>query len=194
MSTVIDHIKDKLTIVEALELYSDVKLRKYHSHKKQFNICCPLHIDKTPSFTVYKDSNRWKCWAGCGGGDVINLVSKLLNISNKEAINMLRKQLGIKQNYSRSEYIKRKDSKAILQGFEQTKTEISTILLDTRSLFNKVIKQVKSFNEIDQLIEVYHAKPLIEKYLEELESNDFEIQIATVKYLMPLLRRRKNVG
>jgi 5S rRNA maturation endonuclease (ribonuclease M5) len=35
---------------------------------------CPFHADKNPSFSV-KDGH-WKCWAGCGGGDVIDLLAK----------------------------------------------------------------------------------------------------------------------
>lgn len=35
---------------------------------------CPFHDDKTPSFTV-KDG-RWSCWAGCGKGDVVDLLAK----------------------------------------------------------------------------------------------------------------------
>lgn len=49
--------------------------------------CCPFHKEKTPSFTYYRKDNRWWCYGACGeGGDVIDLVMKLNNVSLPEAI------------------------------------------------------------------------------------------------------------
>lgn len=36
---------------------------------------CPFHDDRTPSFSI-KDGH-WKCFAGCGSGDVVELLAKL---------------------------------------------------------------------------------------------------------------------
>jgi hypothetical protein len=33
---------------------------------------CPLHDDHHPSFAVNNEGNYWKCFAGCGGGSVID--------------------------------------------------------------------------------------------------------------------------
>ena len=33
---------------------------------------CPFHEDKHKSFGVHKDGNYWHCFAGCGGGSVID--------------------------------------------------------------------------------------------------------------------------
>lgn len=40
---------------------------------------CPLgHTDKTPSFKIYKNQNRWHCFGACGeGGDTVDLYMKL---------------------------------------------------------------------------------------------------------------------
>ena len=36
---------------------------------------CPLHKEKTPSFYIYSDSQKWHCFGACGqGGDVVDLV------------------------------------------------------------------------------------------------------------------------
>jgi hypothetical protein len=29
---------------------------------------CPFHDDRHPSFSFNVDEDRWKCFAGCGGG------------------------------------------------------------------------------------------------------------------------------
>ncbi|MEH7308240.1 CHC2 zinc finger domain-containing protein [Neobacillus drentensis] len=184
--SIIDEIKNRLTIVEAIELYTNANLSKAETTKKQFNISCLWHNDKTPSLTIYTKSNKWKCQAGCGSGDVFNLVSKALDISNKEAILMLQKQLGLKNVAPSVEYSLQQNDRKILRGFKETKEKIVLELLHHRNLFNLAMKQVVSFEDIDRLTEVYHFKPLIEKYLEELNSNDFEIQLAAVKYLKPL--------
>lgn len=50
---------------------------------------CPFHEDKSPSFSIYTDRNgveRWRCHAGCGGGDVIDLVAKLQNTTSGRLI------------------------------------------------------------------------------------------------------------
>ncbi len=49
---------------------------------------CPLHKDKTPSLHLY-GNNRWKCFSCGRGGDVIDLVAAMDNISISDAINKL---------------------------------------------------------------------------------------------------------
>jgi len=62
------------------------KLRKTG---KTFIGLCPLHQERTPSFTVYLESNSWHCY-GCGiGGDTINLVRELQGLSFLEAVRYL---------------------------------------------------------------------------------------------------------
>lgn len=42
---------------------------------------CPFHEDKTPSLTVYKQTNSWYCWPCNEGGDVIKLYMKLHDVN-----------------------------------------------------------------------------------------------------------------
>ena len=40
--------------------------------------CCPLHKERTASFYVYEDTQRWRCFGACAtGGDVIDLLAAL---------------------------------------------------------------------------------------------------------------------
>lgn len=39
--------------------------------------CCLFHEDKEPSMSVNVDKQTWHCFAGCGGGSVIDLLAKL---------------------------------------------------------------------------------------------------------------------
>ena len=54
----------------------------------QFVCLCPLHAEKTPSFTIYSDG-RYYCF-GCGGhGDIMDLCAKLDGLSLTEAADKL---------------------------------------------------------------------------------------------------------
>lgn len=68
MSDAAREIKSKFTIAGLLES---------RGHALKSNACrCPFHDDKTPSFTVDREGKLWNCHAGCGGGDVVNLMAR----------------------------------------------------------------------------------------------------------------------
>jgi hypothetical protein len=47
---------------------------------------CPLHQEKTPSFFVFQDRGRWRCF-GCGeGGDAIDFIRKSRGCGFREAL------------------------------------------------------------------------------------------------------------
>lgn len=50
-----------------------------------YDCCCPIHHDKTPSFSIHKESGLWICRSACGSGNIITLISKLENCSFSEA-------------------------------------------------------------------------------------------------------------
>ena len=51
--------------------------------------CCPFHSEKTPSFTVFRNTKTFHCF-GCGtGGDVITFVMMIENIDYLSAITKL---------------------------------------------------------------------------------------------------------
>lgn len=52
---------------------------------------CPLHIDKTASLH-YRPNNKWHCFSCSQGGDSIDLIMKMNNVSMKEAINIILKK------------------------------------------------------------------------------------------------------
>lgn len=59
-------------------------------------ICCPLHGENTPSFTIYDHDSSWHCYGACGeGGDAIDFVMKADDIGFKEARDKVTKILGM---------------------------------------------------------------------------------------------------
>ncbi|MEE1011633.1 MAG: DNA primase [Acutalibacteraceae bacterium] len=56
---------------------------------------CPFHNEKTPSFTVYPESNSFYCY-GCGaGGDVITFVRRMENLDYIEAVKSVAQMAGM---------------------------------------------------------------------------------------------------
>ncbi|MDD6021249.1 MAG: DNA primase [Oscillospiraceae bacterium] len=72
---------------------------------------CPFHNEKTPSFTVYPDSQSFYCF-GCGaGGEVISFVRRIENLDYYEAVKSLADRSGISMpddGYDDSLIVKRK--------------------------------------------------------------------------------------
>jgi CHC2 zinc finger len=61
---------------------------------KEFVGCCPLHADKTPSFTVSEAKQVFFCHGCHEGGDVISFIQKLDGLTFPEALRVL----GIESN------------------------------------------------------------------------------------------------
>lgn len=56
---------------------------------------CPFHNEKTPSFTVYPDTQSFYCF-GCGaGGDAVTFVKKIENLDYLDAVKTLAQRAGL---------------------------------------------------------------------------------------------------
>lgn len=56
---------------------------------------CPFHSEKTPSFTVYPESQSFFCFGCSAGGDVITFVRQMENLDYVEAIKFLAQKVGM---------------------------------------------------------------------------------------------------
>ena len=65
--TLSERIKASVTVLEFVSQY--VELKPTASGAVGL---CPFHNDHHPSFGVNTEGNYWNCWAGCGGGSVID--------------------------------------------------------------------------------------------------------------------------
>ena len=89
-SSVIDDIRFRNDIESVISSY--VTLKRAGSNYKGL---CPFHSEKTPSFTVYPETQSFYCF-GCGaGGDVINFVMRTENLDYVSAVETLAKRAGI---------------------------------------------------------------------------------------------------
>ena len=75
-------LKERHPLGDTVEA-SGVRLRGMGRVRQGF---CPFHDEAEGSFTVYADSERWYCF-GCGlGGDVLDFVQRVDNLTLPEAI------------------------------------------------------------------------------------------------------------
>lgn len=102
----IDQIKERLDIVTLIE--KSVRLKKAG---KNYLGLCPFHGEKTPSFIVSPDIQRYKCF-GCGkSGDIFNFTQELENLEFGEVLEKLANEAGV-------ELVKRKENKSISDAID----------------------------------------------------------------------------
>lgn len=65
--------------------------------RKEAKGFCPFHDDNNPSLSVNFETGLWHCFAGCGGGDVLDFYMRLRDIDFPTAIKEIAAMQGIKQ-------------------------------------------------------------------------------------------------
>ena len=56
---------------------------------------CPFHNEKTPSFTVYPNTNSFYCYGCQNGGDVVTFIRNAENLDYIEAVKYLADRSGM---------------------------------------------------------------------------------------------------
>lgn len=88
---VIDEIRDRVDIVKLVSPY--VELTQSGS---RFRARCPFHTERTPSFFVFPEEQRWRCFGACAsGGDAFNFVMRAENLMFPEALRFLARLVGL---------------------------------------------------------------------------------------------------
>ncbi len=87
----IDEIRERIDLV-ALAQRHGVELKK---SGRSFKGLCPFHGEKSPSFYVWPDTRRFKCFGCQAGGDGISFVQRLMGKTFVDTVTDLAKELGI---------------------------------------------------------------------------------------------------
>ena len=86
----IDEVKYRNKIEDVIASY--VNLKRAGSN---YQGLCPFHSEKTPSFTVFPNTETFHCF-GCGaGGDVISFIMRAENLGYPGAVEFLAKRAGL---------------------------------------------------------------------------------------------------
>jgi DNA primase len=89
-------VRDRARIEEIVGSY--VTLRSAGATMKGL---CPFHDEKTPSFQVTPSRGYWYCFGACAeGGDVIDFMRKIDNLTFVEAVERLADRVGIQLRYT----------------------------------------------------------------------------------------------
>lgn len=97
-------IKEAIDLVALIESYVPLKPRG-----RLFVALCPFHQEKSPSFTVYSDSQHYHCF-GCGkNGDVFNFLMEREGLTFREAMETLadRAQISLEGVFGRGQETQR---------------------------------------------------------------------------------------
>ena len=86
----IDSVRERSDIVELIGSY--VTLRRAGSN---YTGLCPFHSERTPSFTVFPDTQSFFCFGCEAGGDAFTFVMRSENLEYPEAVEFLAKWAGI---------------------------------------------------------------------------------------------------
>lgn len=86
----LQELKMKIDIYDIISSYVTLKKRG-----NTYVGLCPFHNEKTPSFTVYPDTQSYYCF-GCGaGGDAVGFTRKIENLDYIDAIKSLAQRAGM---------------------------------------------------------------------------------------------------
>ncbi|MCC9602718.1 DNA primase [Stieleria sp. JC731] len=92
---------------------------------------CPWHDDRSPSLTVNKERQTWKCWVCDIGGDVFSFVMKREGVDFITALKMLADEAGIEYQVGPKAEPGSKDDKSTLLAAVQLVCKAYYDLLDS---------------------------------------------------------------
>lgn len=107
----------ELAIEDVVGQYVDIKKNKALS---------PFTEEKTPSFSIHPAKNIYKCFSSGKGGDGINFIMELKNLTFLEAVEELAKSHGIAVEYQENNFTA--EQKAAAQQERERKESISALL------------------------------------------------------------------
>jgi hypothetical protein len=204
------------TIKEVLPI-TDILLSYGVEVKKQNKAICPLHSEKSPSFTIYPKTNSWHCF-GCGvGGSAIDFVMAYCGLDSLEAAKKLDMDFNLglfdykptleERHKLKEQQAQREAEKGLTKAFEGFINKAFDLLCDYLHLLHdwKITHAPKSLTEWDNVnalfVEACHQLDYIEHLTDFLLNADIDEQISFYqthrKELLNIakrIRQHKNSG
>ena len=175
----IDRILDAAQIVDVVSEF--VTLRK---RGVNYVGLCPFHNEKTPSFTVYPDTQSFYCF-GCGAtGDVIDFVSRLRGIGSKEAAILLAQDFAIPYEDGTGKMSKPRQQNTDEQNYQHMERYCFRVMLDYYRLLCRwkedYAPQTPEDGYHPHFVEALQKLSLIAYLLDELLGGDMQARASVV--------------
>ncbi len=131
---------------------------------------CPFHDEKTPSFAINPERQRFCCF-GCGEkGDVITFVQRRHDLNFKEALIYLGLDGDIKATKVDRQRETRK--RQLLRNFETWRRQRYMELCQTHRLCLDKTADIRTMEDLDRAADAYHMLPGIVYELDTLQFGD----------------------
>ena len=175
--TIYENIKAAISVKQAAEHYG-LKVNRSGM------TCCPFHNDRHPSLKLNED--YFFCF-GCGAkGDVIDLVAKLFNLSNHEAVQKLAADFGLDPKPPTAAVMV-KPKRPYIRQFREDEMLCFRVLTDYLHLLEdwKVRYAPKTPDEPydDRFVEACQMLDYIEDLTDILTFAELEVRVKTVDML-----------
>ncbi|MFH0813128.1 MAG: CHC2 zinc finger domain-containing protein [Pseudomonadota bacterium] len=133
---------------------------------------CPLHQEKTPSFSVNPERQTFHCFGCQKGGDIIAFIQELKGVSFPDALKYLGVQTG---KPGPSDYREAKKWK-IVKAFEHWCRTYRNQLCDELRGLDAFLPSVRTEADLEEFGELYHHRTELEIALEVLATGSTEDQ------------------
>lgn len=192
----INSIRASVDIVDVIGSYLSLTQKG-----KNFSCKCPFHDDNSPSLSVSREKQIYKCFACGAAGNVFTFVSEYENVPFIEAVRIVAEKAGLevsKETYDNNTSTKFKDEYAIMDLAEKffqnnLKTRYGLTALNylkERGLDDDAIKEFGiglSLDESDTLASLLKKKNYSNEQLSELGlTNDNNHDFFTHRITFPL--------
>lgn len=167
-----DQIKTFVPLPQAIETYTGEQFKKNKMR-------CPLHNEKTASFTVYPENNTFYCF-GCGAhGTLIDFVMLYFNLNFKEAVYKitcdfrLSTPLTVEELSSRNRVINKLNTERSRKREQERQSRVKYW-----ELFDKVIEYKRYLKIYRPLSASEKPHPLFIKALQNIEYTKYLLNCA----------------
>ncbi|MDZ4042547.1 MAG: CHC2 zinc finger domain-containing protein [Eubacteriales bacterium] len=149
---------------------------------------CPLHAEKTASFTVTPEKGRWYCF-GCGaGGDAIKFVEFIFSLSALDAAKWITDTFGLTQDeFTAADARARANERSRQRDIERTvATKLNSAHYVSSMLYRNTVRANQALRYCNPLLVMLELQ--LEDALDRLSNRDPLVKLAALKDVIRWLK------
>ena len=187
MTLLIDQIKTKLPIMDALSRYTDVTpIRKGNNYWCN----CLFHNEKTPSMRINPELDRFYCFGCHAYGDQIDLVAEALNLPLADTLQLLARDLGLdgdigeeeRKRIALEQSRRQQERRKLINQQNSVKRECRRLIGIEKQMYS-FIMSIDSGLDLNcaEVIKSLQHKELISYWIDTLLNGSLDEQLAVVE-------------